>query len=175
MIILIRNIVNCISESFTNVKLVIAGFDKNEILKDKIQNDRIFHFGELSKVALFELYAISELGIIPSLYEQCSYVALEMMMHGLPTIATDIPGLSELFCNNLSAKLVNIKFDKSGYEFEPTCITQEVLKLLNDRNLAARYRRNACLQFRKRFSAKRMVNFTFRTYDQVANKSSYND
>ena len=36
---------------------------------------------------------------MPSLYEQCSYVGIEMMMHGLPIIGTTAPGLDEMIDN----------------------------------------------------------------------------
>lgn len=47
---------------------------------------------------MFELYQIVDLGILPSFFEQCSYVAIEMMMFGLPFVAYTMQGgLKDMF------------------------------------------------------------------------------
>lgn len=43
-----------------------------------------------------EMYSIAEFGIVPSKYEEFGYVALEMMMSGLPVILNKTTGLEEL-------------------------------------------------------------------------------
>lgn len=53
--------------------------------------------GILPLSKLREYYISSDIGIIASLQEQCSYVAIEMMMFGLPVVTTDVDGLHELF------------------------------------------------------------------------------
>ena len=52
--------------------------------------------GRLEREDLYELYQIADLGIMMSMHEQCSYVAIEMMMFGLPIIGTDSTGLNEM-------------------------------------------------------------------------------
>ena len=52
--------------------------------------------GRLEQEDLYELYQIADLGIMMSMHEQCSYVAIEMMMFGLPIIGTDSTGLNEM-------------------------------------------------------------------------------
>lgn len=49
--------------------------------------------GKLPQSSLYDFYRMSDVGIIPSLIEQCGYVAIEMLMFGLPIIGTDITGL----------------------------------------------------------------------------------
>lgn len=52
--------------------------------------------GKLSKEKLHEIYSIADIGILPSFAEECSYVAIEMMMHALPIIASTSTGLKEM-------------------------------------------------------------------------------
>lgn len=53
--------------------------------------------GRLKKKVLADLYTIADLGIILSFQEQCSFVAIEMLMHGLPTIVSSVPGVDNMF------------------------------------------------------------------------------
>lgn len=58
---------------------------------------KITFTGKLDYEKVQELYQIADLGILPSLQEQCSFVAIEMLMYGLPTIVSAAPGLDEMF------------------------------------------------------------------------------
>lgn len=42
-------------------------------------------------------YQMADIGVIPSYTEQCSYVGIEMMMHGLPIVTSDGFGLRDMF------------------------------------------------------------------------------
>jgi len=52
--------------------------------------------GLIEKEKLYDLYSVADMGIMPSFHEQCSYVAIEMMMHGIPLIASTTTGLKEM-------------------------------------------------------------------------------
>ncbi len=65
--------------------------------------------GSLSYNKLNELYSIADIGILPSLAEQCSYVAIEMMMHGLPIIVSTSTGLNEMVIDNYNGLHVPVK------------------------------------------------------------------
>ena len=56
----------------------------------------ILFTGRLEQAKLYELYAIAYVGVMQSFHEQCSYVGIEMMMHGLPIIGTNSSGLDEM-------------------------------------------------------------------------------
>ena len=53
----------------------------------------------MDKNLLFEFYQIADVGVMPSFHEQCSYVAIEMMMMGVPLITSDSTGLKEMQAN----------------------------------------------------------------------------
>lgn len=57
---------------------------------------KVIFTGMLDKRQLYVFYRIAELGVLPSLQEQCSYVGIEMMMHGIPLVGTDGMGISEM-------------------------------------------------------------------------------
>lgn len=57
----------------------------------------IWFTGLLPMSKLQDYYLSCDIGLIASLQEQCSYVAIEMMMFGMPVITTNVDGLHELF------------------------------------------------------------------------------
>ena len=61
---------------------------------------RITFTGKLKQKMLRKFYQIADVGVMPSFHEQCSYVAIEMMMHGIPLVGTDSTGLKEMLGSN---------------------------------------------------------------------------
>lgn len=85
-------------EESPEARLVIAGDgDITECLPlcDGLEEKVIFT-GKLDKRQLSVFYRIADLGVLPSLQEQCSYVGIEMMMQGLPLVGTNAMGVSEM-------------------------------------------------------------------------------
>ena len=58
--------------------------------------------GKLSKQELYQFYQIADVGVMLSKHEQCSFVAIEMMMHGIPIIASDSTGLDEMVSDGIN-------------------------------------------------------------------------
>lgn len=81
-----------------DARLVIVGDgDYNEYLKlCKDIWDKVFFTGKIPPKELINFYRQASVGILPSFHEQCSYTAIEFMMHGIPLIGTDSTGLSEM-------------------------------------------------------------------------------
>ena len=88
---------NHITTSFPDCRLIIAGDGFATKYMQKIEKGwgKITFTGRLTKEKLYQLYQIVDLGVITSLYEELGYVAMEMMMFGLPFIATQVAGLNE--------------------------------------------------------------------------------
>ena len=90
---------NSLIKKYRNIRLIIAGEGNYKLCLKKVglNCSRILFTGYLCREKLEKLYRLADAGIVPSLWEQCSYVALEMMASRLPIIYADVPGLNELF------------------------------------------------------------------------------
>ena len=81
-----------------DVKLIIAGAGNFTRCFDTASPcwSHIVFTGFVPKEQLYELYAIADVGIIPSIHEEFGYVATEMMLHELPVIVNNTTGLREI-------------------------------------------------------------------------------
>lgn len=85
--------------------------------------------GLISKEKIYELYTIANIGIIPSFSEQCSYVAIEMMMHGLPIIGSS-SCLGEMIENNITGLHVPVMEFNDRTEIDSSLLAEKILYLL---------------------------------------------
>lgn len=99
-----------IMKRYSNIRLIIAGDGNYNLILPQLTPiwSKITFTGFIEKSTLYELLSICDIGILPSLYEEFGYVALEMMMMMLPTIASKTTGHSELIINEISGLLVDI-------------------------------------------------------------------
>lgn len=87
------------SINIPNVYLWIVGEGHLNLYLNEVEISdwkRIAFWGYRAPSVIYEMYTIAELGIVPSKYEEFGYVALEMMMSGLPVILNNTTGLREL-------------------------------------------------------------------------------
>lgn len=99
-----------------DVRLIIIGSGN---ISEHISNgnpywSRIIFTGELSKQEIQEFYQLADIGVIPSLHEQCSFTAIEMRLFRLPIIVTAVDGLDELFSHEVDSIKVPIHIDSDG-------------------------------------------------------------
>lgn len=64
--------------------------------KKACSRSRIKYLGIVPAEELYRLMESSDVGIMPSRYEQCGYFAVELMMVGVPVIVSDGFGISDL-------------------------------------------------------------------------------
>ncbi|WP_456087844.1 TIGR04157 family glycosyltransferase [Parabacteroides sp.] len=83
--------------------------------------NKVVFTGRLDKEQLYDFYQIADVGVIPSMHEQCSYVAIEMMMFGLPLVVSKMTGLKEMVQNG-----------RSGYTFDMEEYCEKVKNELAD-------------------------------------------
>lgn len=90
--------------------LFIAGGSDVRMILQKLNPiwSKVCFSGFLNQQQLDDLYRMADVGVVPSLYEEFGYVALEMMMHGLPVIANRRAGLSELIRDDVSGRFVGL-------------------------------------------------------------------
>ena len=94
--------------------------------------DRIVYTGFISNTDVYKYYRLSAIGTVPSLWhEACALVTLEMMNCGLPTIATKVGGMPELFSDETT---LFIPFDEHVVENLRT----NIVRLYEDGELRCR-------------------------------------
>lgn len=91
---------------------------------------RITFCGKLLPEQVADFYEMGNIGILPSLHEQCSYVGIEMMMHCLPIIGTTSTGLDEMIESGINGYKIHIKELDNGIEFPVSDLSSLLLKLL---------------------------------------------
>lgn len=103
--------------------LIIAGNGNyDRFLKECVSFfGKVTFAGRVEKEFLYKLYQIADVGVHPSLNEQCSYVAIEMMMHGIPLVGIDSAGIGEMI--------------ESGYNGYKVCGEQDSLSAVSEQNL----------------------------------------
>ena len=152
-----------LSEQYPKLRLIIAGDGNFQTVFTALNPvwSKVTCTGFVDKSTLYELFSISDIGILPSLHEEFGFVALEMMMMKLPLIVGNTTGLAELISQKENGLVVHLKNSKDNNN--PNEICEAVQTLLNDKLLRLRYAEAA----RKKFLAcytvdlfrKRMLDF----------------
>ncbi len=118
-------------KKFENCCLIIAGSgDYDTFFKEaKDICTKVTFTGFLEKEELNEIYQIADVGVTPSLFEPFGYVAVEMMMHGLPIIATSTSGLNEVVDDTCGVKIpITVLSDR--VEIDVALLSEKILYLL---------------------------------------------
>lgn len=111
-----------------HARLILAGDgDYNAYLKEcNGVRSRITFTGKVKKEELYQYYQIANVGVMPSFHEQCSYVGIEMMMHGVPLIGTNSTGLGEMIMDELKVELDENKEKQLSVEL----LANKIIKVL---------------------------------------------
>lgn len=104
------NAFRLILSDMSNVRLLIVGNGNyNTFFSECVDIwSKITFTGKLEREKLFELYQIADIGVIPSFHEQCSFAAIEMMMHGVPIVGTNAIGLDEMIEEGITGYKVKL-------------------------------------------------------------------
>ena len=134
-----------------NCRLIIAGAGDFDICIKECKDvcARITFTGFIAREELQQLYQIANVGVIPSLYEPFGYVAAEMMMHGLPIVATATSGLNEVVDETCGLKVPVAELPEK-MEIDTSLLAQRIVYLLQHPADAKRLGDNA----RKRYLEK---------------------
>lgn len=84
-----------------NYRLIVIGDGNFSSCLNKCETSwkQVTFTGRLDKKQLYDFYQIADIGVMPSMHEQCSYVAIEMMMFALPMVVSTTTGLKEMIRN----------------------------------------------------------------------------
>ena len=140
-------------------RLVLMAFGKMCISDRAISSGFATHVsfvGLINKKELEKWYAVADMGVIPSYYEQCPYVGIEMMMHGLPIVASDGFGLRNMFRDGVNAVVAPIGDREDSSEFSRN-LAEAMDKLLHSDKLRKMLSKNAQDIYRSRYSERQML------------------
>lgn len=144
--------------TFTNVRLVLAGglLPDFDIAKYASISNKVTYTGHLPHRELKRWYQMADIGVTPSYTEQCSYVGIEMMMYGLPVVASDGFGLRDMFKDQVNAIVAPIgKRTKRAETFSEN-LAHALIILLSSETLRDKIGRNAQEIYAKHYSLRQM-------------------
>lgn len=126
------------------------------------------HFaGHIPLYQLRNFYLESDIGLIASLQEQCSYVAIEMMMFGLPVVTTDIDGLHEVFTQRCAVK-VPVEFSEpSGLHTDELKMAEAILRLIADNDLRQRVAVQARSRYLNHYTSSKIIHSIEKIYRTI--------
>ena len=157
-------------------RLVIAGNGNYDQLIQSARNfsANISYLGFIPFDDIVALYHEADVGVIPSLEEHCSYVALEMLHSGLPVVASNLGGLKEIFIHNENALLAGTLEDKNNiYGIAPKVeeLENHMYLLLTNKNLKNKFARKAKERANDMFTTGIMVNNYLKLIENLNQKT----
>jgi len=144
--------------AYADCILVMAGdfFSDDLIYVSNNIKSRIIFLGTIDKPNLNDWYKIADIGVVCSYYEQCSYSCIEMLMYGVPIIASDGFGLNSMFNmeNALISKIENITDDE---QFQQN-IAESIIKLLSSDKIRKSLGKKSRKTYIKNYNIENMKN-----------------
>jgi len=132
--------------------------------------------GLIDKAKLYDLYSVADIGIMPSLHEQCSYVAIEMMMHGVPLIASTSTGLREMVEDGITGLHIPVVEHPDKVDIDSSLLAEKMLYLLQHPEDRKHMGLNARKRYEQLYSVEvmreKMLNLYTSLYDTENNSSS---
>ncbi|GHU63140.1 hypothetical protein FACS1894160_3210 [Bacteroidia bacterium] len=153
------------------VVLNMAGACSSSVHKQITEEYNDLQVNVLGRISFEELqkyYQESDIGIIASLQEQCSYVAIEMAMFGLPIVTTAVDGLDEMFTDGVDALKVNTLFSKVfGLRVDVDMMADKIISLIENDALRRQLGENARKLYKERFNLETMMQKTVAEYKSL--------
>ena len=141
-------------ETIPDCRLIIAGNGQFDSYMEGCEDiyAKVTWTGLLSKKKLYELYSIADIGVMPSFHEQCSYVAIEMMRHGIPLIVSASAGLNEMVEEGKSGLHVPVIEYPDKMDIDTTLLTGKMIHLLQNTGERQRMRINARQRYLEKYA-----------------------
>ena len=141
-----------LAEEYPLLHLIVVGSGGYETILSHIAPywSRVSFTGYINKQFLYELYAISDIGISPSFYEEFGYVVLEMMMMELPVIVSQTTGLSELVLNSETGIAIPIFRNKMNDNVNH--LKSMIKRLLDNPLLCKQYARKGRIRYLQQYN-----------------------
>jgi len=139
--------------------LIVGEGEKRKELEDFVSKNKlevkVKLFRALEREEVFEVLKNSDIFVLPSNYEGFPYTILEAMSCGLPVIASDVGGVSEIVDENCGILIK--RGDEDG-------LKKALEKLIEDPSLLLKLGENAKKKIKKNFSLGKMLIETEEVY-----------
>lgn len=134
--------------------------------------DVAVHFtGSIPFEELKDYYRTCDAGVIASLQEQCSYVAIEMAMFGLPVITTAVDGLDEMFIHGENALKVSTRYSRVyGLSVDVEELVKRMKQLMDENELRKKLGINARKRYEECFALEDMMERIVDIYNDLTNE-----
>lgn len=119
----------------------------------------VTHHDSLSRADMPEVFAATDVSVLPSLEEGLGLAAIEAMQHGVPVVASDVIGLNEVVEDGIDGLLVPA--GNSG------ALAAAVLRIVSDASLKTALVAAARATVAKRFSNSEMCKATLAAYEDA--------
>ncbi|GAO41951.1 glycosyltransferase [Flavihumibacter petaseus] len=132
---------------------------------------RIVLTDKISRELLQKWYAIADVGVLPSLMEQCSFSAIEMRFWSIPLVVSAVDGLQEMFDDGIDCLMIPVSHDDKGERtLKPVEITVRIDRLLKDSNLSKRLTDTGITRARSLFTSQLMGDSYLQLIDRLIEK-----
>lgn len=119
---------------------------------------------------------MADIGVVCSFYEEFGYVALEMIMHGIPIIVTETTGLDEMIQDNITGLKVPIIMENDKRVVDVDTLSQKILLLLRDYNLRKKLSKNGRQHYLEKYNLsifkEKMIDFYNMMSDELDKENS---
>ncbi|MCC8134241.1 MAG: TIGR04157 family glycosyltransferase [Tannerellaceae bacterium] len=141
-------------QQYPEVRLILAGSGSYDTFLQEAKDicTKITFTGLLEKDELYELYQLADIGVVPSLFEPFGYVAVEMMIHELPLVATATSGLNEVVDSTCGLK-VPLTGLPENVEIDPSLLAQKIMYLIQHPTEAKKLGQNGRKRYLKEYSS----------------------
>lgn len=163
-----------LADQYSNIRLLLVGGggdfqDMFSIIKKN--NSRITFFGQISPKNTHQLYDLCDIGVIPSLIEQCSYVALEMMSHKVPMLVSNINGISEIIRNKECFIPIS---NKDPVTIDKSMFFYKLEEFVKNKELRLKLGNSALINWNENYRLERMVKETVGIYTALITSANLN-
>ncbi len=144
-------------ESFHDCRLILVGSGQYDELVFRcagFTSTRIILTGLIERQNIYELYRLADVGVVPSLFEPFGYVPVEMMMHGLPIVATATSGLNEVVDESCGRK-VPLSVSTDEVTIDTDLLAEQIVYLLRHPEEARRLGQNGRRRYLSEYTSER--------------------
>ena len=156
-------------KKYVHVKLIVVGDGNITSYINKcfpFLNKTLFT-GYISKEQLELIYSMTDIGVLPSYHEQCSFVAIEMMAHKIPIVYTNTLGLNEMLSHEMN---ISLKRDETGRLFQdPKELAEKLLFLCKNEGFRNKLSLISLEAYKEKYTLKKMKEEYISFYNRLYN------